>query len=348
MDYNLYAERIIKDFLRLQDGDALSINTEDIDFPFASTVAKKALETTNVTVKIVVTENGKPVEVTDFDVEDKNPSVIRRMAMLRLKHVERSITNEAVLEAEVEKDDLASLQKLGHLADPIVPGRRISVPWCVVPVFEDEESEEARLFKEKSLDGEINNHIKLTDYRKSYMEHSDMDLIHLTSDDTDLTLRVPARISFIGGSSTLVDGRSYINTADFDRISFALDKDSAEGFLKGTAFVFGKEEEAELKFEKGVLSVIKGSNKLKKLLSFDEYLQKVGYISLRDKEFILSLGGSLQDSIDNILETQEEIPTYVNTSIYSLKVHLNSKISVSYSNFSGKTTKLIRRGFFLD
>lgn len=347
MDYNLYAERIITDFLRLQDGDALSINTEDKDFHFASIVARKALNTTNVTVKIVVTENGKPVEVTDFDVENKTASPTRRMAMLRLKHVDKAIKDEAVLETAVEKEDLSALHKLGHLADPIVTGRRISVPWCVVPVFEDPDSEEAG-FTSKKLNENVSSHIKLADYRKSYMEHSDMDEIHLYSDDCNLTLRVPARISFIGGTSSLSDGRTYVNTIDFDRISFAVDKNSANGYLKGRAAVFGKEEELELEFKNGELSVIRGSEKLRNLLSFDDELNKVGYISLRDKDFILSLGGSLQDSLERVMENMEEIPSYFNSSIYSLKIHLNNKLSVSYSNFSGKTTELIRRGFFLD
>ncbi|MCR5761605.1 MAG: aminopeptidase [Sphaerochaetaceae bacterium] len=347
MDFDLYADRIIKEFLRLKDGDALSINTEDVDFQFAATIAKKALQTTNVTVKIVVTENGKPVEVTDFDVEGKNPSVARRMAMLRLKHVKKAFKDEKLLEAEVEKDDLAALHKLGHLADPIVTGRRISVPWCVVPVFEDPESEDAQITINKALDEKINNNIRLADYRKSYMGHSDMDTVHLFADDCDLTVRVPANISFIGGTSTLSDGRTYVNSIDFDKISFAVDKNSAEGKIRGTASVFGKTEDVELEFNNSNVKIIQGSDKLKKLFSFDEELKKIGYITLSDKDFSLSLGGSLQESLDS-QQTVDTIPSYFNTSIYSLNIKLNDKLSVTYSNFAGRETELVRRGFFLD
>lgn len=344
MDYDLYAERIINEFLRLQEGDALSINTEDTDFHFAALIARKALNTTNVTVKIVVTDNGKPIEVTDFEVEGKNPSTARSMAMLRLKHVKKTIKNEKILESVVEKDDLAALHKLGHLADPIVTGRRIAVPWAVVPVFEDSESEEAQKTFKKALDGNI----KLADYRKSYMSHSDMDELHLLSDDCDLTVRVPARISFLGGTSTLSDGRKYVNTVDFDRISVAVDKNSANGTVKGKAIVFGREEEISLTFKDGLLTDFSGSDKLEKLFSFDEDLKKVGYVSLSDTDFVLSLGGSLQDCLENINSSDDEIPSYFNTSIYTLKVQLNRKLSVFYSNFSGNKTELVRRGFFLD
>ncbi len=341
IDNDLYANRIVDEFLKLEDGDALSINTEDIDFPFAATVARKALKKTNVTVKIVVTENGKPIEVSDFEVEDRNPSTTRRMAMLRLKHVKKR-ENEKTLEAEVEKDDLAALHKLGHLADPIVTGRRISVPWCVVPVFEDEGEAEEKL--KGTLDEKVSQSIRLADYRKQYMSHSDMDSLFLEADDCNLTLRVPVNMNFLGGSSELSDGRKYVNTTDFDRIAVAVDKNSASGTLKGKTTVFGKDEEIELSFENGVLKDFKGSEKLEKLLSFDDELKKVGYISFRDKEFILTLGGSLQDC----LKENSELPAYFNTSLYSLKIYLNPRLSVSYAGFTGKRTELCRKGYFID
>ena len=61
--YENYANTIIKDLLGLRTGDALSINTDERDVEFAKTIARIALPVTDVTVKIVVIEKGKPVQV---------------------------------------------------------------------------------------------------------------------------------------------------------------------------------------------------------------------------------------------------------------------------------------------
>ena len=55
--YEDYADSIITDFLDLRTGDALSINTDEKDLDFARLIARKAIEVTDVTVKIVVIEN---------------------------------------------------------------------------------------------------------------------------------------------------------------------------------------------------------------------------------------------------------------------------------------------------
>ncbi|MBO7349665.1 MAG: aminopeptidase, partial [Spirochaetales bacterium] len=81
-----YAKAIVNDLLALRLGDALSINTEESDVPFAKLVAKEALSVTDVTVKIVVTNNGKPTQVLEFDPTPP-AHLPRSYAMLRLSHV---------------------------------------------------------------------------------------------------------------------------------------------------------------------------------------------------------------------------------------------------------------------
>ena len=65
--YTDYANAIVRDFLDLRTGDALSINTDERDLEFAKLIAQTALPVTDVTVKIVVIENGKPAQVMEFD-----------------------------------------------------------------------------------------------------------------------------------------------------------------------------------------------------------------------------------------------------------------------------------------
>ena len=85
--YENYAKVIVNDLLNLRVGDALSINTDERDVEFAKKIARIALAITDVTVKIVVIEKGRPVQVLEFD-----PTPPAHMptgfAMLRLSHRE--------------------------------------------------------------------------------------------------------------------------------------------------------------------------------------------------------------------------------------------------------------------
>ena len=123
-----YARTIINDLLKLREGDALSINTDETDLEFARKIANGALPITHATVKIVVTDHGRPTQVLEFDPAPP-ASDPRAFAMLRLAH-EKTIPNSQtdVLELIVDKEDLSTVQKLGHLAEPVLLNRRISVP----------------------------------------------------------------------------------------------------------------------------------------------------------------------------------------------------------------------------
>lgn len=83
------------------------------------------------------------------------------------------------------------------------------------------------------------------------------------------------------------------------------------------------------------------------LLDFDENLKKPGYFSFRDKEFILHLGGSVIEGLEQEPEYEDLIPQYFNRSLYTLALKLEEKLTIFATNCEGNTTELVRKGFFL-
>ena len=340
-----YARTIINDLLKLREGDALSINTDETDLEFAKKIANEALPITQVTVKIVVTDHGRPTQVLEFDPAPP-ASDPRAFAMLRLAHEKAMPNSQAdILELIVDKEDLSAVQKLGHLAEPVLLNRRISVPWCVAKVHDDDAKEWDEL--ERKIDLNIAEQTLSTDYRRKYLEHSDSVHLHVTGNNTDFTVNVPENARFIGGTQTLPNGRTFLNGLDFDMLSFITDCNSLDGVLEAKATVMGRPYEGTLTFENGKLMAWTHSKEMDTLLSFDENIRKPGYFSFRDKEFILHLGGSIVEGLEEEPEDETLLPEYFNKSLYTLALHLDPKLSILATNCEGKTTELVRKGFFL-
>lgn len=345
-DTKAYAKAIVEELLRLQGGDALSINTEEQDLEFAKEIANTALPITQVTVKIVVTENGKPTQVLEFDPA---PPALdpQGFAMLRLAHEKKSSTQEGseYLEVIVDKEDLVAVQKFGHLAEPVLLNRRISVPWCVAKVH-DFDAENWKEIDSK-LELGIANQNLVADYRRQFLQQSDSTLLHITGENTDFTVGVPEGARFIGGTQVLPSGRKFLNSLDFDVMSFLVDCNSLEGHFEARAKVLGKNLTCSFEYKDGQLISYNPQKELSTLFAFDENLKKPGYFSFKDKEFNLHLGGALVDGLDRIPEEEELLPQYFNRCLYTLKLHLDSKLSIFATDCSGKTTELVRKGFFL-
>ncbi len=340
-----YAKTIVTDLLKLRAGDALSINTEEIDLEFAKEIANTALDITKVTVKIVVTENGKPNQVMEFDPAP--PALdAQAFAMLRLAHESQNKQdNTEYLEIIVDKEDLVTVQKFGHLAEPVLLNRRISVPWCVAQIHDDNTQQWKEI--NNKIDLGIENQILVADYRRQYLQQSDSVLLHITGKNTDFTVKIPEGARFLGGTQILPNGRKFLNTLNFDVISFITDCNSLEGRLEAHCKILGKELDCTLIFKDGNLVNWTPEKELNSLFNFDDNLKKPGYISFKDKEFILHLGGSLVEGLSIIPENESSLPDYFNKCLYTLKLYLDPKLSIFATNCNGNTTELVRHGFFL-
>ena len=344
--YESYANTIIKDLLSLRVGDALSINTDEKDVEFAKTIARLALPVTDVTVKIVVIEKGKPMQVLEFDPAPP-AHLPTGYAMLRLSHKGRIQLEGKMLDIVVEPTDMNAIQKLGHLAEPVVLGRRIAVPWCVVDVF-DEDDIEAWQKLERKIGYNIANLGLVSEYRTQRLNDSGIVNMRISGEGTDFSFDVPEETLFSGGHHELSSGRHFLSGMDFDRLSLLVDRTSADGYLPADVEVLGKRQRIRFDFENGYLISHSPSPELDRLLSFDENLKRVGYISLMDNEIIVNLGGALVDALRILPPSEEELPEFFNTSLYTLRCVLPADCDVEATDLRGIGLELMRDGVFTE
>lgn len=344
--YENYAKTIVNDLLGLRVGDALSVNTDERDVEFAKTIARLALPITDVTVKIVVIEKGKPVQVLEFD-----PTPPAHMptgfAMLRLSHKNRKKLEGKLLDTVVEPTDMGAIQKLGHLAEPVVLGRRIAVPWCVADVF-DEEDEVSWEEIERKISYNIANLGLVSYYRTQKLNNSEIVQLNLRGEGTDFTVDVPAETLFHGGHHELASGRQFLSGMDFDTLNLLVDRNSSDGFFTADVEVFGRPQTIRFEFEKGVLKSYTASAELDRLLSFDDDIRRVGYISFSENEININLGGALVDALRILPPSEEELPDFFNTSLYTLRCRLEGKISVTAAASSGIGLEIMKESAFVD
>ena len=344
--YENYANTIIRDLLGLRTGDALSINTDERDVEFAKTIARMALPITDVTVKIVVIEKGKPVQVLEFD-----PTPPAHMptgfAMLRLNHKELKRIEGKLLDTVVEPTDMGAIQKMGHLAEPVVLGRRIAVPWCVADVY-DELDEESWTNLERKISYNIANLGLVSVYRTQRLNDSQIVQLHMVGEETDFTVDVPAEALFLGGHHELASGRNFLSGMDFDTLNLLVDRNSADGFFTADIEVFGRPQRVRFEFGNGVLKSYTNSLELERLLSFDEDIRRVGYVSLKDGEIDVNLGGALVDALRILPPSEEELPAFFNTSLYTLKCRLSGKIDVTATAQQGIGLEIMKESVFTE
>ena len=340
-----YANAIVRDFLDLRTGDALSINTDECDLEFARLIAQTALPVTDVTVKVLVIENGKPSQVLEFDPTP--PAHLPKAAvMLRLSH-ERTVTQEGhMLDIVVEQNDMGALQKLGHLADPLVLDRRIAVPWCVASVFD--EGDEAWNPLLSTLDVGVSSLSLASRYRRARLEAMNLADMTICGPNTELSLAVAPSSRFVDGNQVLSSGREFISGVDFDRLSFNVDRSSASGHAHGTVTVLGKIQSVDLVFEDGRLVDWTHTPQMDRILDFDENLKRIGYVSFRDNEVILNLGGALVEALSVLPPTEEMLPDFFNTSLYRISCTLEKGLDVLCRDSNGIPHEVMKNGLFVE
>lgn len=343
--YNDYADAIIRDFLCLRTGDALSVNTDEQDLEFAKLIAQKAIEVTDVTAKIVVIENGRPAQVLEFDPTPP-AHLPKAVVMLRLSHEKAARHDGQMLDIIVGENDMGALQKLGHLADPLVLDRRIAVPWCVASVYDDDDDAWDSLCR--TLDVGVSSLDLASMYRSRRLEDMGLAEMNIHGEHTDLRLGVAPSSRFVGAHQVLSSGREFISSVDFDRLSFNVDRTFAEGRARCTATVLGKKQEVDLVFEGGRLVDWTHTAQLDRLLDFDENLHRIGYVSFRDNEMVLHLGGALVEALDILPESEEMLPDFFNTSLYTITCTLEKNLDVSCTDSSGIPHEIIRNGIFTE
>ncbi len=247
-----YARLILETMVRIQEGDALSINTEDITLPFAKLLAAMASEITMQPVNIVVMKHGQPqgvipVEPIEHDVLRPQPT---GAAMLRIVDTENRKWKEPE-DLAAACADLVQLQRYEHLAEPLIFDRRIAVPWAVVHVpgpnwtkhLLGEDNHEDALWNllqdiwkldEEQADKAWDNQIQLLHYRKRLLESLHIERLLFRTQGTELSVGVAANAHWEGGLQTLPSGRSFISSLPLEELFIAADRTTAKGVLTAT------------------------------------------------------------------------------------------------------------------
>ncbi len=338
---NSYAKEILYELLKLRKGDALSINTEESDFEIAKVFASEALLISDVTVKVVITENGRPLDVMEFEPTMPGRTKSCGFALLRIAHSnDVSVTeDEVLLDNYPEKDDFVSIQKLHHLAEPVVLNRRLSIPYCVVS---------AASFASDSVTESFSDRILVIDYRKKFLNHLDIDKLHFVGNDCNFTVAVSSYGAFNSNHIFLSNGRDFVCSPDFEKITALLDKDSIDGKVSALTEIFGRKQKIIFKYESGKLIDCTDSKQLKKLISYSYDVVKPGFVAMADKCFELHLGGALIENFIKEPEDENSFPDSFNSCLYCLKLDLSQDLNIFYSGCDGIEHELVRKGFFLD
>lgn len=237
-----YADIIIRNALRLQKGDVLSINTEEENNEFAHLIAEKAREITGNGSYIQNIENGKVTETeeaaSDYAIE-KKPTALLYLPVYRGYE-------------EIERGKLLSapeIQRYRHLADPLDITAPL-LPFASAPVPSAEWGkvldEEGGLSLASSILSDLLS-LGEDDYLTS---GEDTDLLLYERDKLNEMNLIKGRIadeegtdlefSFLKGSefvttiTTLKNGRKFIPTIYASDIFRALDKTSANGYFTAT------------------------------------------------------------------------------------------------------------------
>lgn len=87
---------------------------------------------------------------------------------------------------------------------------------------------------------------------------------------------------------------------------------------------------------------------LERLLSFDEQLKRVGYISMRDNEVIVNLGGAVLDALSDVPISEELLPQWFNMSLYTLRCDLGKNIDICCTDGNGISKVLAKNGVFVE
>lgn len=344
--FDRYSDIIVNSLLRVEEGESVSINTEEADFEFARIIASKVVEISKVSAKVVVTENGKPVDVIDFDPPVRGFEA-KTISMLHLQHYDRKPNQDSdILEVLVDKDDLKTVQKLGHLADPVILNRRINIKWCTVPSYYPDDMRLEKLVNDFSDD--IDSKILATNYRKQFLNSVDIDKMSFKGEHCDFTVEIPENSKFTGGSRFLSDGKEYISGIDFQNIVTNIDCFSIDGWFEAQCCLNGKNESVRMEYKEGKITAFGGSNALGKFVNYDEYSAYPGYISLNDKSFSIILGASLVNCLKDEPENTEDLYNGFNLSLYKLECRLDERLNISYFDCDSTERELVRKGFFLE
>ncbi len=307
-----YARLIIEVQLKLQPGDALSINTENTTMSFARMLATMACESTKQTVTIVEINHGKIAQVLEFDPVEhriRRPEVTGYV-MCHLFDLDSApyLTDENVASLAQE---VTKLGTYGLLSDPVFLDRRIAVPWANIPLpgplwamqlLGKAASEEdmwelfSTLYRLEDDHGLKfwHDQANLLHYRKQQLNKEGKLELAIQGEGCTLKAAIADKTKWTGGSATVSSGRTFLPNLPMQHIHASLDVRMTEGTVTNLRpfLLLGKVvEQATFTIQKGKVesyTAKQGKEALDAFFSIDEGSLLVSGLSLADNDTIES------------------------------------------------------------
>jgi len=300
-----YIQYVIRVVLNLQERESLSINANTSHLEFAQELAQEASEITLQPVYIVPIEGGTPgdaLTVTPL----LNPQAVTLPSSAVLLRIDDTEDRDWEIEESPSTvaENLALLQKAGNLGPPQLD--KEVAPWAVIPVPGPRWAK--RIFGNTATERDLwklfdsifqlsNTKIPavgkarattITEHLMLLNRHEDATL-HITSKNTNLTVKMNAESRWRSGICKLENGRAFIPHIPLARISMLPDLDSINGTIASThpfPLLGGIVKEATFTFLHGELIDYKaksGQELLDIALSVDAGARRLSEISLVDK-----------------------------------------------------------------
>ena len=305
-----YARLVIEIQLKLQKGDALSINTENSTIGFARMLATMACESTLQTVSIVETSHGKVAQVVEFDPVEKRIKrpPVTGYVMCHLFDLDNApyITDDKVSSIT---EEVGKLGTYGLLSDPVFLDRRIAVPWANIPLpgplwamqllgkaaseedMWDLFSKIYRLEDDHALKFWLDQ-ANLLQYRKQTLTKRGKLTLSIKGNGCALEASMADNTKWTGGSSSVSSGRTFMPSLPMQHIHASLDIGMTEGTIVNSIpfLLLGKlVKDASFTIEKGKVvsfTAKEGQEALDAFFAIDEGASVVSGISLADNDTI--------------------------------------------------------------
>ena len=303
---DLYTTVILHSTLNLQQGEALSINTNRGHQQFAQDLAQQAAEITLHPVQVVLITKGNPADVFTVKplLHDPLPTDPIRRVLLRIDDTEDREW-DVTADPETIIKEPALLQRVGNLGPPQLD--RTIAPWSIIAVpgpawarrLLGEDGTETELHRRLAgvLKTDQQNPLQawkeqtaLLDYRLAQLNRLECESFHITTGTgTDLTVAMVTESRWRGGVRKLQDGRSFMPMLPLDRVSMLADRQVTEGVVVTTRdfqLLGTKVRDARLVFSKGSVvscTAEQGEHALAVALGVDEGSAKLGECSLVER-----------------------------------------------------------------
>lgn len=301
---NRYIDLLLHVVLHIQEGEALSINTDLTHLEFAKDLAQEASEITLQEVHIVTITDGKPEDVLSITPVMNEQSVVppARALLLRIDDTE---TRQWHIDEQPETilKNMALLQRCGNLGPPQL--NRPVAPWSVIAVpgpswaenmfgsRKDEQqlwnifSKVLRLDRDDYLVA-WEQAFSLMKNRLSELNRLDCTGLRITGTGTDLMLTPLDESRWRGGLHTLSNGRTFVPYLPGERISMLANRFLTKGTVTASRPfpLLGKlVEKATLTFFEGKVvdfDATKGKDQLAIALGADDGSSRLAELSLVD------------------------------------------------------------------